>query len=190
MSDKLNIHQAMLKFHAEFNGVDKTGFNPHFKSQHFTLEDIIHTTTPILNRLGLYVAHQVDGSSLLTSIYNSEGESLRSNMPMTLSNSPQAIGSMLTYYRRYNLCSLLNIAEKDDDGEAAMVEADLAEQRAKKTKPVPKPPPTDAQKSTLLDYVESGDLNAREVKYIETHIDAMTIEDADDLLVRIEGDKK
>ena len=42
--------------------------------------------------------------------------------------NPQKIGSIITYYRRYTLCSLLGIAGEDDDAEQAKT-------------PTPKPKP-------------------------------------------------
>ena len=184
----LNIHESMLKFHAEFNGVDKTGFNPHFKSKHFSLEDLIHTTTPILHKHGLYVVQYIEDGCMCCQIRNAAGEFLTSAIPMSLTANPQANGSLVTYYRRYNLVSLLNIAEKDDDAEAAMVAADLDEQRNRRQAVVPKPMATEAQRLLLQDFVASGDLNVRQVKYIEANIDKLTVDDAKELLAKIKGE--
>jgi hypothetical protein len=40
-------------------------------------------------------------------------------MQMTVLNDPQKMGSMITYYRRYTLQSLLGLQAEDDDGNAA-----------------------------------------------------------------------
>jgi hypothetical protein len=119
----MSIHKKLIEFHKKFNGAKKTGVNPHFKSEHFTLDDVVHATTATLNEIGLYVTHYVDGDALVTAIYDESGESLTSKFPMQLNSNPQAMGSLVTYYKRYNLCALLNIAEADDDGNAAAAAA-------------------------------------------------------------------
>lgn len=118
----MTIHAKLIEFHKQFGGARKTGLNPHFGNQHFTLDDVIHATTPILSELGLYIAHYIDDGQLVTVVADEEGDSVKSSIPMALNGNPQAAGSMVTYYKRYNLCALLNIAEADDDGNAATVE--------------------------------------------------------------------
>lgn len=113
------IHSKLVEFHKRFSGAKKTGKNPHFGSEHFTLDDVVKATTPILTDLGLHVAHYVEGGELVTAIFDVDGNHLFSRMALPQSSNPQAIGSAVTYYKRYNLCALLNIAEADDDGNAA-----------------------------------------------------------------------
>jgi hypothetical protein len=122
-SRAMTIHAKLIEFHKKFNGAKKTGVNPHFKSEHFTLDDVIHATTPIMNELGLCAYHYIDGGEMVSVIATDEGDSITSRIPMALNGNPQAAGSMVTYYKRYNLCALLNIAEADDDGNAAAAAA-------------------------------------------------------------------
>jgi len=54
------------------------------------------------------------------------GESISSSIPLERDASQkgvQALGSAITYYRRYLLLTALNLAPEDDDGEAASVPA-------------------------------------------------------------------
>lgn len=114
----MSIHKALAEFHKKFTGSKKTGVNPHFGSLHFTLDDIVRATTPILNECGLYVSHQVENGCLVTYVRDVEGDSISSAIPLVASNNPQVTGQNLTYFKRYNLCGLFNIAEEDDDGNA------------------------------------------------------------------------
>lgn len=63
-----------------------------------------------------------DGSPILvTMLIHSSGEWLKSVFPLKpqgskMTNDMQALGSGITYLRRYALCSMLGIAQEDDDG--------------------------------------------------------------------------
>lgn len=119
----MSIHAKMIEFHKKFKGTKKTGLNPHFGQAHFTLEDLVHAITPVMNELGMYILHRVEDGCLMTAIIDEAGESLSSSIPMVTNGNPQAAGSAVTYYKRYNICALLNIAESDDDGAAANAES-------------------------------------------------------------------
>ena len=186
MTDKkLDIHEALLKFHAEFHGAEKTGENPHFKSKHFSLDDVINATTPVLQNCGLYITHIVDDGCLKTSVTDGFGQSVISSIAIPVNANPQVTGANLTYFKRYNICGLLNIAEADDDGNTGAMAADLAESKAKAGPIVPKPPATTEQKDTLLAYANSNLPNKRQIDYITANLDKFTEEDADDLLLKI-----
>jgi hypothetical protein len=79
------------------------------------------------------------GLSLISMLVHSSGEFLRSRLFMPLVQAtPQAVGSAITYGRRYGMCALLGIAaEEDDDGNEAQKHAP-GPQRP----PVAKAPPT------------------------------------------------
>jgi hypothetical protein len=185
MTDKkpLNIHEAMLKFHSLFHGAKKTGENPHFKSVHFTLDDIVNATTPVLQKCGLYVLHQTIDGVLVTSVRNAEGESIETSVVLPSTPNPQVYGSNLTYFKRYNSTGLFNIAEEDDDGNLGADAAEIERQKEKTI--VPKPKATDAQLQLLADWIESGKLTKRQTDYISANLDKMTTEDAQDLLDKI-----
>lgn len=88
---------------------------------------------------GLAVAHSfafTDGHLLLaTTLLHTSGEWMASDLPVASYDKPQEQGSAFTYYKRYNVCALLDIvAEDDDDGAAA--------QAGKKSDPRPQAPAT------------------------------------------------
>ena len=59
---------------------------------------------------------------VITTLYHSSGEWVRGVLPVLARNlsDPKALGSAITYARRYALCGILGIsADADDDGDAA-----------------------------------------------------------------------
>lgn len=118
--------EAMLKVQSTLTNPIKSATNPHFKSKYATLPDIRDMLTPLLAQEGLFVTQPVQigdiGVVLQTSVYHPESEGVMSSfMPLMLEKqTPQGMGSAITYARRYALCSILNIAaDEDDDGNSA-----------------------------------------------------------------------
>ena len=75
---------------------------------------------PLLDH-GLVVLQALDAetSTLLTRLVHTSGEWVESSYPLQMDQPPQALGSAVTYGRRYSLQSLLCLAAEDDDGAAA-----------------------------------------------------------------------
>jgi hypothetical protein len=119
-----NIAGALVKFQASVSKVAKESNNPFFKSKYASLANILSTIQKPLSECGLAVSQFPDGDALTTIILHSEsGEWMESSytMPVAKQNDPQAMGSAITYARRYALGSILNLnIDDDDDGEKAM----------------------------------------------------------------------
>ena len=124
----MNLYKAILAAQAKIPTVRKNGQNPHFKSKYATLDEIWETVQKPLNDAGIIVVCDVythNGERLLTTraIHAATGEEIACTFPiMAANNAPQAIGSAMTYARRYTLTALLEIVTgdgADDDGEAA-----------------------------------------------------------------------
>jgi len=124
----VNLYKAILAAQAKIPTVRKNGQNPHFKSKYATLDEIWETVQKPLNDAGIIVVCDVythNGERLLTTraIHAATGEEISCTFPiMAAGTSPQAIGSAMTYARRYTLTALLEIVTGDgvdDDGEAA-----------------------------------------------------------------------
>ena len=95
---------------SELRTLGQDGANPHFKSRYLTLQTLVEGVRPILARHNLALLQPVtaDGASV----------TLTATGPAT----PQAMGSLISYGRRYGAGSLLGIVsdpEADDDGNAA-----------------------------------------------------------------------
>ena len=124
----VNLYAAIHKAQAQIETVRKNGENPHFHSKYATLDEIWENVRKPLNDAGLIVlcdVYTANGERLLTTrvIHAETGEEASCTFPiMAANNSPQAIGSAMTYARRYTLTALLEIVTgdgTDDDGEAA-----------------------------------------------------------------------
>jgi len=114
----------LVKFQASVSKVAKEANNPFFKKKYASLANILDTIQKPLSECGLAISQFPDGDALTTIIVHSEsGEWMESSyvMPVVKQNDPQAMGSAITYARRYALGSILNLnIDDDDDGEKAM----------------------------------------------------------------------
>jgi hypothetical protein len=119
-----NIAGALVKFQATVTKVGKEANNPFFKSKYASLANILDTIQKPLSECGLAISQFPDGNALTTIILHADsGEWMESSyvMPVAKQNDPQAMGSAMTYARRYALGSILNLnIDDDDDGEKAM----------------------------------------------------------------------
>ena len=119
-----NIAGALVKFQASVSKVAKEANNPFFKKKYASLANILDTIQKPLSECGLAISQFPDGDALTTIIVHADsGEWMESSyvMPVVKQNDPQAMGSAITYARRYALGSILNLnIDDDDDGEKAM----------------------------------------------------------------------
>jgi hypothetical protein len=114
----------LVKFQASVSKVAKEANNPFFKSKYASLANILDTIQKPLSESGLAISQFPDANALTTIILHADsGEWMESSyvMPVAKQNDPQAMGSAMTYARRYALGSILNLnIDDDDDGEKAM----------------------------------------------------------------------
>lgn len=124
----VNLYAAIHKAQAQIETVRKNGENPHFKSKYATLDEIWETVRKAVNGAGLIVFCTIetrgDKKELTTHVAEiKSGEEVSCSFPIVAqATGPQAIGSAMTYARRYTLTALLEIVTgdgADDDGEAA-----------------------------------------------------------------------
>lgn len=107
------------------------------------LATILAAVTPALVKHGLAVTQRMDvtehGTVLITDLRHAAGEVVSSCLPLQMEGlQPQALGSLLTYLKRYSLTSLLNVAaDEDDDAQIAQDEPKSSHQR--QTRQPPKP---------------------------------------------------
>lgn len=74
------------------------------------------------NQLAVFQApcnKQSGGIAVVTTLAHASGQWMRFQTTMPCGDNAQAVGSAITYARRYALSSLLGIATEDDDGAAA-----------------------------------------------------------------------
>jgi hypothetical protein len=113
-------------FQGEVKNPPKTADNPFFKSKYTTLDVLIDTAKPLLQKNGLSYLQSCsgDGSNIVvtTLLMHNSGEWIESD-PLTLKAdkaTAQGAGSAITYARRYALAAALGLAsDEDDDGNGA-----------------------------------------------------------------------
>ena len=136
-----NIAVALHRFHGLMGKVGKDATNPHFKNKYASLSNIIEATTPHLNAVGLSIIQLPCESGLETMLLHTSGEYISSVSltPCKDASNPQALGSALTYAKRYSYAGALNLnIDEDDDANAATVAPKQVTQPKPQPKVVPK----------------------------------------------------
>lgn len=125
-SDAINeLAAALAKAQGAMGNAPFNKTNPHFKSKYADLASVRDTVTPHLAANGLSLVQTTmpgNGSmTVVTSLLHSSGQWLSSEYPIINDvMKPQAMGSALTYARRYSISCICGIAsEEDDDANAA-----------------------------------------------------------------------
>lgn len=120
------LAKALVKFNSEVNKIAKDADNPFFKNNYATLDTIIDEIRPILSKHGLSIMQIPSGDgqnvTLKTLLLHESGEWLESDelTMKPIKNDPQAVGSCITYARRYSLAAFLSLnTGEDDDGNGA-----------------------------------------------------------------------
>ncbi len=123
------IYGALAAARAEFSRAAKDGTNPHLKNRYPTLSAIVEACDEALGRHGLTYSQPIvqtpAGPALRTVLMHLESsERIESECPLLYDasariNPMQALGSAITYARRYGLESLLGLMREDDDAEGA-----------------------------------------------------------------------
>jgi len=115
---------ALAKAQGEMEAAAKANVNPHFKSKYADLASVWEACRGPLSKNGLAILQPVsaDGPkvTVTTILAHASGEWISEALTMTAQqNTPQGVGSAITYGRRYGLSSMVGIAPDDDDGNAA-----------------------------------------------------------------------
>jgi len=104
--------------------------NPFFKSKYADLATIVKASRPYLAKSGLSVIQRIidkdEKMFLLTRLCHSSGQWIEEKMPINPDKTNiQAIGSYITYLRRYCYAAIVGVVAsgEDDDGEKAMEKA-------------------------------------------------------------------
>ena len=126
---------AMARAQGEMETAKKDHDNPFFKSRYADLASCWDAIRVPFARHELAVFQDTsfeDGRVVVkTTIAHSSGE-WRCDGGVSIKpvkDDPQAVGSSITYARRYGLCAMCGIAPDDDDGEGAMGRSDGSKKR-------------------------------------------------------------
>lgn len=124
-SEAINeLAAALAKAQGEITGALKDSANPFFKSKYADLASCWDACRGPLSKNGLSVVQGLDVSDghlyLKTRLMHATGQWISSTTPVTpKDDTPQGMGSALTYARRYALTAMVGVAQVDDDANAA-----------------------------------------------------------------------
>ena len=125
----MNVYQKLLKARASFLGSDtkKSGKNMHLAFKYFELDDIVPVATKIFEEVGLIsLVNFTSDTATMTIVNTDDGEKVDFSAPFNqiapilsssgkqATNEMQALGSSITYMRRYLYMIALDICEPDD----------------------------------------------------------------------------
>lgn len=138
---------ALIKAQNSLKTALKDATNPFYQSAYADLGSIWDACRGALkdNKIAvLQPLSNINGTpAMATIIVHESGEFLETVFPLNPpKDDPQAMGSYITYMRRYGLASAIGIITGDDDGEAAM-------QREPKKKAAPEKKAEDATRKLL-----------------------------------------
>ena len=125
--DVSEIMPALGLAQGEASGAGAAGKNPVFKSLYVTRPAVLLVLKPIMAKHGLALIHSMGvgvNKSLLAvaRLYHSSGQWIEITIPMRASDRGdmnQALGSVMTYARRYTACALFQLPQVDDDANFA-----------------------------------------------------------------------
>jgi len=119
------IAPALLAAQKQIGAAVKDAANPFFKSKYADLEAVIEAVKGPLNENGISFLQAVDSDNgsahIETVLLHESGEFVSSSTPVYCKepNNPQALGSGITYAKRYGLQAILGLPTTEDDGNAA-----------------------------------------------------------------------
>lgn len=135
------LAKALAKAQGEMSGVKKGKTNPHFKTTYADLASAIAATREAFSENGLsfvQLTNSEPGSvdvSIVTRLMHESGQWIESVLNVRATQqTPQGLGSAITYGRRYSLMAMVGIAPEDDDGETASQKPPQTDKSSKQDK--------------------------------------------------------
>jgi hypothetical protein len=120
-----DLFTALSKAQAMMQGAKEDCKNPFYKSSYADLTSVWAAAREPLTKNGLCITQvlEMHGTTqcLVTILAHSSGQWIRSTLAFPAEQKdPQAIGKVITYYRRYGLAAIVGVCPEDDDAESAM----------------------------------------------------------------------
>lgn len=156
--DVAPLFAALAKAQGEFGEIHRTAtvtIQPRegraYSFSYAPLEDVLAAVRPALSKNGLWLGQPLSSANgkytLRTILAHSSGGALMMVVDLQAGADIKALGSSITYLRRYTVQALLGLAaEEDDDGSAA--NGDGYERKPRADKPKPEPAPKDGTTAT------------------------------------------
>lgn len=195
--ETMNVRQKLAKARLYFlnQKVQKSGKNMHLEFKYFELEDIVPPAIRIFARVGLTTNIEFTDDKAVMSVFNADNieeapmtftvpyrevKPIVSNQGKEVTNPMQALGSSITYLRRYLWMAVLDITEPDDvdanlgsddstadDNNEFAEEAAAAAPATKKGKKEKKAPATTAERQEAKKELTQADGAASEEQIVE-----------------------
>lgn len=174
----MNVFRKLQLARSEFlaSGVKKSGKNISLEFKYFELEDIVPTATAIFTRIGLLAVTHFGKEYATMRVYNCDNPDedaitfeapftqiapIMSNSGKAVTNEMQALGSSITYMRRYLWQLVLDIIEADE------IDFKLGTSEDAPTLPAPKPrkaPATTQERNEIKQELTDSDGQASELQ--------------------------
>jgi hypothetical protein len=153
------LNAALCKAQSEMGPARKGKVNPAFRSNYADLASVIEAVQPLHdNGLAYSQLVAVDGDivGVRTVLRHVSGQTLDCGLMTARAKdaSAQAIGSALSYMRRYSLMTACGIASADDDGQGA---GRPSAPPPRSSPVVPPPAPMTTPPSTWLSFADDAD---------------------------------
>lgn len=127
--ETMNVYQKLIKARELFLNADiqKTGKNMHLSFKYFELDDIVPAATRIFSEIGLIAITNFTDTTAIMTVVNTDNsdetidfaspfnqiQPIISKEGKAATNEMQALGSSITYMRRYLYMMTLDICESD-----------------------------------------------------------------------------
>lgn len=191
-----NVYQKLLRARALFLAANpnKSGKNMQLAFKYFELDDIVPIATKIFEDVGLISLVSFEGDYARMSIVDIDNpndgttfsapfkpiEPIVSNAGKQVTNEMQALGSSITYMRRYLYMIALDICEPDGiDGAIATPKATPPAQPTPVVAPTPTPAPTTINVAPAEKPLTDASGNASEIQIKQLKTVLKQLKDAD-----------
>lgn len=165
-----NVYQKLIKAREQFlnSDVQKTGKNMHLSFKYFELDDIVPTAIHIFATIGLVPVVNFTTDTATMTIVNTDNPEdtvtfvapfnqiapIMSNTGKQATNEMQALGSSITYMRRYLYMMALDICESDS------IDANAGKPVSAPAETAPKAPATPQQRQEVKEELTAPADNA------------------------------
>lgn len=114
---------ALCKAQTSLKHALRDSKNPHFQSTFADLTSVLDAVRDPYTSNGFSIMQPITTEDSVTYVctvlLHEGGHSVTSRMPLAMGEKAQAVGSFITYWRRYQLQSICGVGAEDDDGNRA-----------------------------------------------------------------------
>ena len=117
----MSLAKKLLEVQQEIGVLKKGTTNPFFKSKYIDINGVLDVVLPALHKRGVLLTQPLttvgdNNPALATTFTDTDtGEAITDVIIIPEDKNPQKTGSIVTYYRRYQLTTFLGLGAEDDD---------------------------------------------------------------------------